>query len=415
MRLLTRYFAASLLVAATLHGANPVERLQRKIESGAVRLEYAAPRGYLDSLLEALGVSPLTQTLVFSKTSAQFRLISPRSPRAIYFNDDLYVGWVRGGPILEISTADAEDGAAFYTLAQEPTETPRIVRDRGQCLQCHESGRTSRVPGHLTRSLYAAPDGQPELRLGSTDVDHTTPLQERFGGWFVTGANFEHLGNRVLASGGDETDETSIDRSQVENPSDYLSTESSVLAHLLLAHQTQTHNRIARAGLEARRAIAYRDEMRQLFGERSEETEASVKRRIEAPAEELLDYILLANEAPLVEALDAQTPLARAFSQRGSFYQLDLKKRLFRAPVSYLIQSEAFDALPPETLHYLRGRLHEILSGADTSARFRHLSNQDRESVLRLLRAEKPELLSAPPVSDPSAGRGSTVGGAGDE
>ena len=410
MRLLPWFFAASLLVAATVYGANPVERLERQLESGTVRLEYKAPRGYLDSLLEALGVSPLTQTLVFSKTSAQFRLISPRSPRAIYFNDDVYVGWVRGGPILEISTADVEDGAAFYTLAQEPTEAPKIVRDRGQCLQCHESGRTARVPGHLTRSLYVGPDGQPELRLGSTDVDHATPLSERFGGWFVTGANFEHRGNRVLAPGGDGTNETSIDLSQVDNPSDYLSTESSVLAHLLLAHQTQTHNRIARAGLEARRAIAYRDEMRRLFGEKSEETEASVKRRIEGPAEELLDYLLMANEAPLAGALDADTPLARAFAQRGSFHQLDLSKRLLEVPLSYLVQSEAFVALPPETLHYLSSRLREILSGSDASGRFQHLSPRDRESILGLLRAEKPDLLSIPAVSDPSVGQGNTVG-----
>jgi hypothetical protein len=111
-----------LLLAAIVQGANPVERLQRQMESGAVRLEYEAPRGYLDSLLEALEISPLTQTLVFSKTSAQFRLISPRSPRALYFNDDVYVGWVRGGPFIEISTADTEEGAAFYVLPQERTQ-----------------------------------------------------------------------------------------------------------------------------------------------------------------------------------------------------------------------------------------------------------------------------------------------------
>jgi hypothetical protein len=389
VRLLYTCFAASLSVAAAAQGANPVERLQRQLETGAVRLEYKAPRGYLDSLLEALDVSPLTQMLVFSKTSAQFRLISPRSPRAIYFNDDVYVGWVRGGPIIEISTADTEDGAAFYVLPQEPMENPKITRDQGQCLQCHESGRTARVPGHLTRSLYVAPDGQPELRLGSTDVDHTTPLSERFGGWFVTGANFEHLGNRILASGRDAENNTTIDLSKVDNPADYLRGESSLLAHLLLAHQTRTHNQIARAGLEARKAIRYRDEMRRLFGEESQETEASVRRRIEGPAEELLEYLFFTNEAPLPAVLSADTPLAREFSQRGPLHGLNLRTRLLAVPVSYLIRSEAFDSLPPETLDYLRSRLWEILSGADASGRFAHLSGGDRESILRVLREVK--------------------------
>jgi hypothetical protein len=109
--------------------------------------------------------------LVFSKTSAQFRLISPRSPRALYFNDDVYVGWVRGGPFLEISTADPVVGAAFYAIAQDPAIPPRPTRDSGQCLQCHESGRTLGMPGHLTRSVYPAADGQPLFQLGTIDVD----------------------------------------------------------------------------------------------------------------------------------------------------------------------------------------------------------------------------------------------------
>lgn len=383
-----------LLPVVAARADNPVERLQQRLESGEVRLEYRAPRGYLDSLLEALGISPLTQTLVFSKTSAQFRLISPRSPRAIYFNDDVYVGWVRGGPILEISTADPQDGAVFYMLPQEPVSTPRIVRDQGQCLQCHESGRTARVPGHMTRSLFVDSSGQPELRLGGVDVDHTTPLAERFGGWLVTDANFEHRGNRVLAPGSTETEP--FDFSGVSNPEDYLSSESSVLAHLLLAHETQTHNRIARAGIEARRAIEYRDNMRKLFGEASEETEASVQRRIENPAEELLEYLLFAGEAPLPPGIKADTPLAQEFSQRGPLYELDLERRLFRVPLSYLVLTEAFDALPAETHDYLRRRLKQILRGEDNSAEFAHLTAADREAIERALRSEKPSLLAPP-------------------
>ncbi|MEZ5394846.1 MAG: hypothetical protein R2724_18745 [Bryobacterales bacterium] len=396
MNLLRRSLLGLLLTAALGLGANPVERLQQRIDAGEVRLEYTAPRGYLDSLLEAFGIDPQTQTLVFSKTSAQFRLISPRSPRAVYFNDDVYVGWVRGGPILEISTADTERGAAFYVLLQDANAKPKLMRDvGGQCLQCHESGRTGRVPGHLTRSLYVAPDGQPELRLGSVDVDQTTPLSERFGGWFVTDAVFDHRGNQLLTSPNDTETTTPVWFEDVPRNEEYLRRDSSVLAHLLLAHQTQTHNRIARAGLEARKAIEYRDEMRRLFGGPSEETEASVKRRIAAPAEELLDYLLFSKEAALPPGRYADTPFARSFSQRGPLYALDLRTRLLRVPLSYLIASESFDALPPETLDYLRGRFVQILEGEDKSGRFAHLTPADREAVRRLLQAEKPGFLPA--------------------
>ncbi len=381
-----------LCFAASVHGANPVDELRKQMDSRAVRLEYQNPRGYLDSLLEALHISPLTQTLVFSKTSAQFRLISPRSPRAIYFNDDVYVGWVRGGPIIEIAAADEEAGAVFYVLPQEPNEKPTILRDQGQCLQCHESGRTDGVPGFLTRSLYTNPDGQPALQLGSIDVDQQTSLAERFGGWFVTGANFEHRGNRVLARREDSTETISL--AGVADLHDYLRDDSDVLAHLLLVHQTQTHNRITRAALKAREAIAYRADMGRLFGEVSPETAASVKRRIEKPAEELLEHLLFSGEAALPVPLDARTPLAKEFSQRGPLYELDLQERLLKVPISYLVLSESFDALPKETLEYLQARLQEILSGKDQSGRFAHLSNRDRETILRTLVENRPNLVS---------------------
>ena len=95
----------ALAVVATSVGwaagpGDPVARLQQRIDSGEVKLEYRPHQGYLASLLEAFDIPLSSQTFVFSKTSAQFRLISPRSPRALYFNDDVYVGYVPGGPIL---------------------------------------------------------------------------------------------------------------------------------------------------------------------------------------------------------------------------------------------------------------------------------------------------------------------------
>jgi hypothetical protein len=317
-----------LALAAVASAANPVERLREQIDSGAVRLEYREPRGYLDSLLEALDISPLTQTLVFSKTSAQFRLITPRSPRALYFNADVYVGWVRDAPFIEISTADSVKGASFYAIEQDPLIRPRPTLDRGQCLQCHESDRTLRIPGHLTRSVYPAADGQPLLRLGTTSVDQRTPIALRFGGWYVTGNAFEHLGNRVLPGAENPEMTAPRDLSAIVNFDDYLATGSDIVAHLLLVHQTQTHNYIARAALEARSAVAYRDQLMARHGDVSAELTQSVRRRIERPAEELLEFLLFAGEAKLPEPIREVSPLAEAFSRRGPLYQLELQTRL---------------------------------------------------------------------------------------
>ena len=150
---------AGLLVlgasVAWTDSGDPVARLQQRIDAGEVKLEYRPHQGYLTSLLEAFDIPVSSQTLVFSKTSAQFRLISPRSPRALYFNDDVYVGYVPGGPILEVSAATADGPAVFYSLTQVPRRKPRFTPDNGQCLQCHDSARSDGVPGHSSEGWIA--------------------------------------------------------------------------------------------------------------------------------------------------------------------------------------------------------------------------------------------------------------------
>src|SRR5688572_27007065 len=98
---------------------DPVARLARRIASGEVRLAYDAKTGYLPALLKELRVPVSSQTLVFSKTSFQRELIGPDRPRALYFNDDVYVGYVKGGDVIEITSTDPNNGPVFYTVSQK--------------------------------------------------------------------------------------------------------------------------------------------------------------------------------------------------------------------------------------------------------------------------------------------------------
>jgi hypothetical protein len=77
-------------------------RLQAKLDSGTVKLTADESGSYLTLLLKEFNVSPHSQLLVFSKTSLNVPLISPENPRAIYFNDEIYVGWVPGGASFEL-------------------------------------------------------------------------------------------------------------------------------------------------------------------------------------------------------------------------------------------------------------------------------------------------------------------------
>src|SRR5688572_9169936 len=115
---------------------DPVAALDRKLRSGEIRLDADGPAGFLRSVLAALKVPIESQVLVFSKTSFQARRINPHNPRAIYFNDTVAVGWVRGGEVLEFVGQDPQLGAIFYTLSQAPTGTLQFQRNDA-CVTCH--------------------------------------------------------------------------------------------------------------------------------------------------------------------------------------------------------------------------------------------------------------------------------------
>ena len=390
-----------LSALATAGGpADPVAALGARLATGDAVLSFHPHWGYLPSLLDALDIPWSSQVLVFSKTSAQFRLIDPGNPRAIYFNDETYVGWVPGAPLLEVSTAVAGGGAAFYTLRQRPSVSPQLVRDHGACLQCHESSRTLGVPGHLTRSVFPDEDGLPHFRHGTVNVDHATPLARRWGGWFVTGTvPGRHRGNAVGSDDGyDSFADGLLGRSPASffDPGRYLTPHSDVVAHLVLAHQTRVHNSIAKAQIEASRALAYQAEMERLFGAASASLLASVRRRIERASEGLVRDLLLAGEAPLAGPVSGTSGFAEEFQRRGAsrgagetLRQLDLADRLFRYPCSFLIRSPSFAALPARVRDYVEARLDQILGGVDDSGDFRHLSAEDRAGIRRLL-AERP-------------------------
>ncbi len=363
-----------------------------------LKFQQTGGRGYLDSLLDALGIPTSSQTLVFSKTSAQFRLISPANPRAIYFNDDVYVGWVPDGPFLEVSAATADGAAVFYTLAQDPKQPASLVPDtQGSCLQCHDSARSDGVRGHVLRSVYPDPEGMPYFGQGSVDVRPSTPLAERWGGWYVTGkTGGVHRGNAVITSE-DRTAQLDqgpgvdiIDLTGRFSIGRYLTPHSDVVAHLVLTHQVRMHNAIALAAREARTALAYRDSVKERFGELSESTLASVQRRIERPAEQLVKELLFLEEAALTGPVTGTSTFAADFAAMGprddqgrSLRELDLNTRLLKYRCSWLIYSDAFDGMPKETKDYVYRRLDELLTG------------DEGEAIREILIATKPAAAAA--------------------
>jgi hypothetical protein len=386
---------------------NSISRLQQRLDAGDLTLNFAGETSYLPALLAALDVPLESQMLVFSKTSLQMRRISPRTPRAIYFNDDVYVGFCQSGDVLEISAVDPQLGTVFYTLDTEEKEKPRFERRTDSCLVCHSSSRTEGIPGHLVRSLYVDAGGQPLLSAGSRMVDHTTPVENRWGGWYVTGSHGsqKHLGNLVIR--GRDVEEP-VDNSAGQNVQElkdrlnvdrYVSPHSDIVALMVLEHQVLVHNRIVKANFDTRQALEYNAMMNRTL-ENPEGTQLeSTTRRIKSTGDRLVEALLMVDEAKLTEPIQGTSGFTEQFATTGphdangrSLRDLDLTTRLLKYPCSYLIYSEAFDGLPVESRDYVWQRLFDILTGVDESEKFVHLSPEDRRAILEILRTTKTSL-----------------------
>src|SRR5262245_2669116 len=174
----------------TAKPSDPIARLQDRIDSGDLKLQYDPERGgYLPALLNELNIPRTSQSLVFSKTSLQLFLIAPETPRAIYFNDNVYVGSVQGSPMLEFASIDPKLGAVFYTLTQKEGDPPEFQRETLACLLCHDTPVTNEVPGLMTLSVLADRNGHAVTAAGTGPMSDRTPFKERFGGWYVTGTH----------------------------------------------------------------------------------------------------------------------------------------------------------------------------------------------------------------------------------
>lgn len=401
-------------------GATPtdaVSRLQHKIDSGEVKLEFDPTHGYLPSVLKNLDVPVSSQGLVFSRTSLQVDRITPWTPRAVYFNDDVYVGWVQGGPIMEVATADPKLGGVFYTLEQRPSEHPVFQRQGQMCLQCHASSASGGVPGFVVRSVFTDRYGYPVTTLGDGSTTDRTPIKDRWGGWYVTGTSGDqrHMGNLMSSMlvheiGNVKSEVASLDHAAAENVTDlkgrvstkpYLASTSDLVAIMVLTHQAYVHNLITNAAYESKKAlyeeqlaIASRGDQDTPSGRHLETTTV----RIQSAAERLVKAMLFVREAPLAAPVKGTSSFAADFQARGpkdgrgrSLRELDLKTRLFRYRLSYLIYSDDFDALPGIVKDYVFRRLREVLSGDDKSPEFADLSESERAAILGILEDTKPD------------------------
>jgi hypothetical protein len=320
--------------------------------------------------------------LVASKTSPNKALISPQNPRALYYNDSVSIAYVPGAALLEIAAADPQLGVVFYTLEQKSALKPRLARD-DRCLECHASSKTLDVPGLLVRSFVTKGDGDVDV-LSGTLVTHRTPLAQRWGGYYVTGTHGAqtHRGNLFGADALAQHDKEPTFNANITdlkpflNISKYPECGSDLVALMVLEHQAHMQTLFTRFAYDSRKALAMGSDLRPAY-----------------PAcEAVLKYMLFSDEATLTAPVRGTSTFADWFQNQGpktrngrSLRDFDLQSRLFKYPCSFMIYSASMDALPDRARKHLYRRLHQVLSGEDTSAEFSHLSSAARKAITEIL------------------------------
>lgn len=353
-----------------------VDRLNAKLRDGSARLVWDDKTGYIKSVLELLDVPVESQVMVYTQTSLQSQYIKMDNPRAIYFNDRVSVGYIRGAGLIEIVAQDPAMGSIFYTINEMNVSLPTAGRDSANCLRCHLSWDTLGVPGMSILTTFPRKSDADYANGGF--VDHYKPIAERWGGWYVTGRKLppRHMGNFPLFM--PKPAPPPPPRASLEgvfNLDGYLTPYSDIVALMVLEHQATFSNLVTRAVWETR-----------VGGDNTRVVEA---------ADTLVDYMLFVDEAKIpAGGIEGSSGFTGKFLSMGvkdaqgrSLRELDLKTRLQKYPLSYMIYSPAFRAMPEEPKNLVMEKISRVLSGAIQDAKYAHLTPELRTAIREILQS----------------------------
>ena len=384
---------------------DPVTLLMKRVQRGEVLIKEPNGKPLVERLLRELGLNKDTQVLVFSRTSLQRREVSYSNPRALYFNESVYLGWMPNGRI-EIASFDPELGPIFYFQRElDDASSPLFARTRS-CLGCHAGDATNFLPGSLGRSVYPDKSGR---SLRSIDdyrrSGHHIPLHDRYGGWFVSGNHgaMRHMGNAIASREGGKI---TIDREQfanLEKLDRFFSTEaypapgSDIAALLVFDHQVTMHHRLVEAAYRARQS---------LFDSKLDPKETDVSKLSKGRStdeflegrDKVVDYLLFRDETPIPK-VSCDPAFRRAFSanriadrRKRSLKDLRLDGRIFENRCSYMIYSPTFDQFPPMLKGAIYARIHEILTSPKPVEGFDYLGKEEKRRILEILDETKEDL-----------------------
>jgi hypothetical protein len=389
---------------------DPASVLWRQIQSGQKQPDTSSGRNYLLWLLRELQVPVESQMLVFSKTGLQRKVVTPATPRALYFNDQTAVTWIQDG-MIEIQSFDPRRGPIFYILegtqSREKLGPVKFAR-RESCLEgCHAGSATNYLPGLLARSLHVNELGQPTrvdavgLAVNAIsaheNMSHAMPIQERWGGWVVTGApqSLQHLGNILVPKEGAVLPLPSLQNMEPILPH---GTSSHVVTLLLHDHQVGVMNKLYEAYYRWRTQRFYAEKLRLGWNDPHSTTLADPKsHKVYESLERLIAELLYQKEAPLpAVTVSADAAFLKVFQSKAhktqdgrSLRELDLHTRLQKYRCSHLIYSSQLGGMETDFKRTVHVALSAALKGESPLAS--HLPKTERQAIHQILQETLPD------------------------
>ena len=363
--------------------------LLAKVNAGEVTFDTTDDKAFLTSILKELDIPVSSQLQLFSATSLQSEIINPRNPRALYFNEDTYVGYVAGGKV-EVISMDPTHAAIFYIFDRlRPGGPAPLIGRSEKCFNCHAGNATRRVPGLIAESILPMLSGASLETYRRDEQGHQIPLENRFGGWLLTGNHHlkETRGNLMgVTRSSKGMQKVSVEAGKMWDIDIHLLQTSDILPHLVHEHQLGFENRVFHA--------VYL--MRQLKAEKS----PNLKVEIEKLADELAQYILFAGEAKLPsQGIEGDPAFIRDFqrnkkpvSNGASLKDFDLKTHLFKYRASYMLYTESWQKLTPELKERVYYKMAEGLRDQNPSPAYAHIPPDEKRAIRGILKSTLSDL-----------------------
>ena len=353
------------------------------MEAGEVKLEATSEKAFLTDLLKHLEVPVSSQMLATAAISLQKAIINPRNPRALYFNEDTYVGYVPGGKV-EIVSLDPDLGGIFYIFDRvRDGRTPRIERT-DECMTCHAPHYMQEIPGLIIESVVPGITGGGETAFRRDQSGHSIPFELRFGGWHLTGSGAfpQHWANIMMEYTPSGRRERLLAVGELFDINRYPARTSDILPHLLHEHQVGFVNRMVEAIYQTRASLH--------AGATSDEERLA---QLEKTARPLVRYLLFADEVPLpAGGVEGDETFKNAFlasrkaaANGASLKDFDLRTRMFRHRCSYMIYSPAFKGLPWPLKERVYRLLESLLGEENGDSGFAYLPVAERRAIRTIL------------------------------